>query len=37
MSRLKELKALLFKDPEVRKKYDALEEEFALIAARARA
>jgi phage-related protein/DNA-binding XRE family transcriptional regulator len=37
MTRLKDLKAMLLKDPEVRKEYDALEEEFALIAEVARA
>jgi transcriptional regulator with XRE-family HTH domain len=37
MTKLKELKAMLFKDPEVRKEYDALEEEFALVAAVAKA
>jgi ribosome-binding protein aMBF1 (putative translation factor) len=41
MTKLKDLKARLLKDPEVRKHYDALEEEFALMAevakARARA
>jgi ribosome-binding protein aMBF1 (putative translation factor) len=41
MTKLKDLKALLLKNPEVRKEYDALEEEFALMAevakARARA
>jgi ribosome-binding protein aMBF1 (putative translation factor) len=41
MTKLKDLKALLLKNPEVRKDYDALEEEFALMAevakARARA
>ena len=37
MTKLKDLKAMLFKDPEVRKEYDALEEEFALIAEVARA
>ncbi len=41
MTKLKDLKAWLLKDPEVCKQYDALEEEFALIAevakARARA
>src|SRR5947208_16304260 len=31
MTKLKDLKELLLKDPEVRKAYDALEEEFALI------
>lgn len=35
MTTLKNLKARLLKDPEVRKEYDALEEEFALIAAMA--
>jgi transcriptional regulator with XRE-family HTH domain len=37
MTKLKDLKAMLLKDPEVRKEYDALEEEFALIAEVARA
>jgi transcriptional regulator with XRE-family HTH domain len=37
MTRLKDLKKTLLKDPEVRKEYDALEEEFALIAAVAKA
>jgi transcriptional regulator with XRE-family HTH domain len=37
MTKLKDLKAKLLKDPEVRKEYDALEEEFALIAEVARA
>jgi transcriptional regulator with XRE-family HTH domain len=41
MTKLKHLKARLLKDPEVRRHYDALEEEFALMAevakARARA
>jgi ribosome-binding protein aMBF1 (putative translation factor) len=37
MTKLKELKALLLKDPEVRKHYDAMEEEFALMAEVARA
>jgi ribosome-binding protein aMBF1 (putative translation factor) len=41
MTRLKDLKARLLKDPEVRRHYDAMEQEFALIAevgkARARA
>ena len=31
MTKLKDLKAMLLKDPEVRREYDALEEEFALI------
>ena len=31
MTKLKDLKTMLLKDPEVRKEYDALEEEFALI------
>jgi ribosome-binding protein aMBF1 (putative translation factor) len=31
MTKLKDLKAKLLKDPEVRREYDALEEEFALI------
>ena len=37
MTKLRDLKARLFKDPEVRKEYDALEEEFALIMAVAKA
>ena len=37
MTKLKDLKALLLKNPEVRKQYDALEEEFALAAAVAKA
>ncbi len=37
MTRLKELKTSLLKNPEVRKEYDALEEEFALIAEVAKA
>lgn len=37
MTKLKHLKAMLLKDPEVRKEYDALEEEFALIAEVAKA
>ena len=41
MTKLKDLKVRLLKDPEVRKHYDAMEEEFALMAevtkARARA
>jgi ribosome-binding protein aMBF1 (putative translation factor) len=37
MTKLRDLKARLLKDPEVRKEYDALEEEFALIAAVAKA
>jgi transcriptional regulator with XRE-family HTH domain len=37
MTKLKDLKALLLKDPEVRKEYDALEEEFALAAEVAKA
>jgi transcriptional regulator with XRE-family HTH domain len=37
MTKLKDLKARLLKDPEVRKEYDALEEEFALILAVAKA
>ena len=37
MIKFDDLKARLLKDPQVRKEYDALEEEFALIAARARA
>jgi len=31
MTRLKDLKKMLLKDPAVRKEYDALEEEFALM------
>ena len=31
MTKLKDLKAMLLKDREVRREYDALEEEFALI------
>ena len=31
MTKLKDLKAMLLKDPEVRREYDALEEEFALV------
>jgi transcriptional regulator with XRE-family HTH domain len=31
VTKLKNLKAMLLKDPEVRREYDALEEEFALI------
>src|SRR5436189_5900805 len=31
MTNLKDLKAMLLKDPEVRREYDALEEEFAVI------
>ena len=31
MTKLKDLKARLLKDPQVRKHYDALEEEFALM------
>ena len=31
MTKLKDLKAMLLKEPEVRREYDALEEEFALI------
>jgi transcriptional regulator with XRE-family HTH domain len=31
MTKLKDLKTRLLKDPEVRKHYDALEEEFALM------
>jgi transcriptional regulator with XRE-family HTH domain len=31
VTKLKNLKAMLLKDPEVRRQYDALEEEFALI------
>jgi transcriptional regulator with XRE-family HTH domain len=37
MTKLKDLKALLLKNPAVRKDYDALAEEFALIAAVAKA
>ncbi len=37
MTKLKDLKALLLKDPDVRREYDALEEEFALAAAVAKA
>ena len=37
MTRLKDLKSRLLKDPEVRKEYDALEEEFALMAVMAKA
>ena len=37
MTKLKDLKARLLKDPAVRKEYDALEEEFALILAVAKA
>ena len=37
MTKLKDLKALLLKNPAVRKEYDALEEEFALAAAVAKA
>src|SRR6476646_3083660 len=37
MTKLKDLKKLLLKDPEVRKHYDALEEEFALAAEVAKA
>ena len=37
MTKLRDLKARLLKDPEVRREYDALEEEFALIAAVAKA
>jgi transcriptional regulator with XRE-family HTH domain len=37
MTTLKNLKTRLLKDPEVRKEYDALEEEFALIGAMAKA
>jgi hypothetical protein len=31
MTKLKDLKATLLKDPKVRREYDALKEEFALI------
>ena len=37
MTNLKDLKTRFLKDPEVRKEYDALEEEFALMAAMAKA
>ncbi len=37
MTKFKDLKARLLKDPEVRKEYEALEEEFALIAEVAKA
>ena len=37
MTKLKDLKKRLLKNPEVRKEYDALEEEFALAAAVAKA
>ncbi len=37
MTKLKDLKARLLKDPQVRKHYDALEEEFALMEAVAKA
>ena len=37
MTKLKDLKARLLKDPQVRKHYDALEEEFALMQAVAKA
>jgi len=37
MTKLKDLKARLLKDPQVRKHYDASEEEFALMAAVAKA
>jgi hypothetical protein len=37
MTKLKDLKARLLKAPEVRKHYDAMEEEFALMAAVAKA
>ena len=37
MTKLKDLKAWLLKDPQVRKEYDALEEEIALMAAIAKA
>lgn len=37
MTKLKNLKARLLKDPEVRKHYDAMEEEFALVLAVAKA
>ena len=37
MTKLKDLKARLLKDPAVRKEYDAMEEEFALMLAVAKA
>jgi len=37
MTKLNDLKTSLLKNPDVRKEYDALEEEFALIAAVAKA
>jgi transcriptional regulator with XRE-family HTH domain len=37
MTKLKDLKARMLKDPDVRKEYDALEEEFALMLEVARA
>ena len=37
MTKLKDLKTRLLKDPEVRKHYDAMEEEFALMAEVAKA
>ena len=37
MATLKDLKARFLKDPEVRKEYDSLDEEFALIATMAKA
>ena len=37
MTKLKDLKTWLLKDPSVRKEYDALEEEFALFLAVAKA
>jgi ribosome-binding protein aMBF1 (putative translation factor) len=37
MTKLKDLKARLLKDPAVRKEYDALDEEFALMLAVAKA
>ena len=37
MTKLKDSKARLLKDPEVRKHYDAMEEEFAPMAAVAKA
>ena len=37
MTKFKDLKARLLKDPEVRKEYEALEEKFALIAEVAKA
>ena len=37
MTKLSDLKKKLFENPQVRKEYDALEEEFALVAAVAKA